>query len=96
MTEKDWSLDNKPELPIHELHDRLIRAKATMKGAGVLENSATIYELATKYYERTQYNEQFKKLLDVYKLFGYDLPETDFDQAMFIIAVGSFGIEVLN
>lgn len=96
MIDKDWSLEDKPELPIHELHDRLVRAETTMRGAGVLDNSATIYELATKYYERTQHNEQFRKLLDIYKLFGYDLPETDFEQAMFIIAVGSFGIDALN
>lgn len=80
---------------IWDLHNKYIKTKVTLKAAGVQPNSATVFELATKYYENSQHNEDFKELMESYKAHGFDLPTDDFEQASFIIALSAFSFTLI-
>lgn len=83
------------ENKIWDLYNKYIKTKVTLKGAGVQPNSATVFELATKYYENSQHNDDFKKLMTNYTMHGFDLPNDDFEQASFIIALSAFSFTLI-
>ncbi len=83
------------EAKLWDLYNKYIKLQSTLKGAGVHNNSATVFELSTTYYENSQKNDEFKQLLNDYVNTGFSLPTTDFDQASFIIALSSFSFPLI-
>lgn len=77
------------EFNSEELNYCYQKLRVTFAGAGVQDNSATVFELATRYYEKSHNDSEFIKVLNKLKAEGFELPKTDFEQACFLLALHS-------